>query len=125
MFALYPMCGKIAATIDDYEHGFRRDRVGDGSAGILYVDDSGRYADFHSLRHSTGSLLAASGVHPKIIQSIMRHSDINLTMSRYTHIFRGQESEAVAKLPNLGLPSEEKQNAIAMGTEGKNDLAPN
>jgi len=105
MFALYPMCGKIAATIDDYEHGFRRDRVGDGSAGILYVDDSGRYADFHSLRHSTGSLLAASGVHPKIIQSIMRHSDINLTMSRYTHIFRGQESEAVAKLPNLGLLS--------------------
>jgi len=54
-----------------------------------YVDDAGRYADFHALRHSTGSLLAASGVHPKVVQSIMRHSDINLTMSRYTHIFRG------------------------------------
>jgi len=91
-------------------------------AGIPYVDDAGRYADFHSLRHSTGSLLAAAGVHPKVIQSIMRHSDINLTMSRYTHIFRGQESEAVAKLPDLGLPSNEKQKAIATGTEGKNDL---
>lgn len=58
-------------------------------AGIDYVDDAGRYADFHSLRHTTGSLLAASGVHPKVAQSIMRHADINLTMSRYTHIFRG------------------------------------
>ena len=49
----------------------------------------------------------------------MRHSDINLTMSRYTHIFRGQESEAVAKLPDLSLPSSEQQKAIATGTDGK------
>jgi len=78
---------------------------------IPYVDDAGRYCDFHSLRHSTGSLLAASGAHPKVVQSIMRHSDINLTMSRYTHIFRGQESEAVAGLPDLSLPSSKTQKA--------------
>jgi len=94
-------------------------------AGIPYVDDSGRYADFHSLRHTTGSLLAASGVHPKVAQSIMRHADINLTMSRYTHIFRGQESEAVKSLPDLALPSKEQQKAIATGTDGKSDLAQN
>ncbi len=82
-----------------------------GAVGIPYVDDAGRYADFHALRHSTGSLLAASGAHPKVIQSIMRHSDINMTMSRYTHIFRGQESEAVAGLPDLSLPSRGKQKA--------------
>ncbi len=86
-------------------------------AGIPYVDDSGRYADFHSLRHSTGSLLAAAGVHPKVIQSIMRHSDINLTMSRYTHIFRGQESEAVAKLPDLSFSNKQNQNPLATGTD--------
>ena len=88
-------------------------------AKIPYVDDAGRYADFHSLRHSTGSLLAASGAHPKVVQSIMRHSDINMTMSRYTHIFRGQESEAVAGLPDLSLPSKEKQKAVATGTDNK------
>ena len=86
---------------------------------IPYVDDAGRYADFHALRHSTGSLLAASGVHPKVIQSIMRHSDINLTMSRYTHIFRGQESEAVAGMPDLSLPSKGAQKAVATGTDNK------
>ena len=87
------------------------------AASIPYVDDAGRFADFHSLRHSTGSLLAAAGVHPKVIQAIMRHSDINLTMSRYTHLFRGQESEAVAKLPDLSLPSKKKQRVVATGTD--------
>ena len=86
-------------------------------AGIPYVDDSGRYADFHSLRHSTGSLLAASGVHPKVAQSIMRHSDINLTMSLYTHTLRGQESEAVGHLPDLSQPSKGSQKLT--GTDGQ------
>ena len=57
-------------------------------AGLRYIDAAGRYADFHSLRHTCGSLLAASGVHPKVAQSIMRHSTIDLTMSRYTHVRR-------------------------------------
>ena len=58
------------------------------------------------------------------MQSIMRHSDINLTMSRYTHLFRGQESEAIAKLPDLSLPSKKKQSAVATGTDNvtANDL---
>jgi integrase len=87
-------------------------------AGIEYVDESGRYADFHSLRHTTGSLLAASGVHPKTAQSIMRHSDINLTMSRYTHTLAGQEAQAVASLPDFSSPSKQAQRAT--GTDGKN-----
>ncbi len=92
-------------------------------AGIPYILD-GLYFDFHSLRHQTGTLLAASGVHPKVAQKIMRHSDINLTMSRYTHIFSGQESEAIAKLPDFSEPSKQKQRAISTGTDGvvKSDL---
>ena len=84
-------------------------------AGIEYQDDSGRFVDFHALRHTAGSLLAASGVHPKVAQSIMRHSDINLTMSRYSHVFSGQESEAVAKLPDFSMVGQ--QQAKATGTD--------
>jgi integrase len=79
-------------------------------AGIDYKDNSGRYFDFHALRRETGTLLAAAGVHPKVAQSIMRHSDINLTMSLYTHTLRGQESEAVAKLPDLSQPSKQQKS---------------
>jgi hypothetical protein len=85
-------------------------------AGIDYIDDSGRVFDFHALRGKCANLLAASGVHPKVAQSIMRHCDINLTMSRYTHVLRGQESEAVAKLPDLSLPSSKQHKAVATGT---------
>ena len=68
---------------------------------IPYVLD-GLYFDFHALRHQAGTLLAASGVHPKVAQSIMRHSDINLTMSLYTHTLHGQESQAVEKSHGQG-----------------------
>ena len=53
-----------------------------------------------------------------INQSIMRHSDINLTMGIYTHTLKGQESEAVESLPDLSLPSSQSQKAT--GTDGKN-----
>jgi len=67
--------------------------------------------DFHSLRHTCGSLLVASGVHPKVAQTIMRHSDINLTMSLYSHTYREQEADAVAKLPDLTPPDDQRQRA--------------
>jgi len=85
-------------------------------AGIPYVVD-GFYFDFHALRHQTGTLLAASGVHPKVAQTIMRHADINLTLSRYTHTLTGQEAEAVAGLPDLGAPQHRKN--AATGTDGR------
>jgi hypothetical protein len=90
--------------------------------GIPYVDQTERYADFHALRHTTGTWLAANGVHPKVAQAIMRHSDINLTMARYTHTLRGQEAEAVKSLPDLSLPKD--QAVRATGTDGREELTP-
>jgi len=83
---------------------------------VLLRCGRGRYADFHGLRHTCGSLLAASGAHPKVAQSIMRHSSIELTMQRYTHVFAGQEADAVAALPSLDA-SPIKQRARATGTD--------
>mgnify|MGYP002625662359 FL=1 len=39
-----------------------------------------------------------TGVHPKAVQSVMRHSTIILTMDTYGHLFPGQEADAVARL---------------------------
>ncbi|MFC1762937.1 tyrosine-type recombinase/integrase [Planctomycetota bacterium] len=81
-------------------------------------------ADFHSLRHTAGSLLAATGAHPKVAQSIMRHSDINLTMSLYTHTLRGQEAQAIENLPDLSL-TDSKENQKATGTDDRAASASN
>jgi len=80
-------------------------------AGIEYVDDSGRVFDFHALRGQCASLLAASGAHPKTAQTILRHSDVNLTLNAYTHTLRGQESEAVENLPDLSFAGGQSQRA--------------
>ena len=92
------------------------------NAGIAYKDDTGCYFDFHALRHEIGTLLAATKVHPKVAQSIMRHNDTNLTMGIYTHTLTGQKSEAVAKLPGLSLTGN-RQNGIATGTDDKGGSA--
>jgi len=86
------------------------------AAGIPYIQD-GLYFDFHALRHQTVTLLASAGVHPKVAQAIMRHSDINLTLSRYTHTLTGQEAKAIESLPDLSAPIDQQQ--VATGTDNR------
>ena len=42
-----------------------------------------------------------SGAHPKVIQSVMRHSSITLTMDAYGHLAPGEEADAVARMRDL------------------------
>ena len=44
------------------------------SSMLAYRDHAGLVADFHSLRHTFISNLARAGVHPKLAQSLARHS---------------------------------------------------
>ena len=64
-------------------------------------DHAGRKADFHALRHTFITNLAAGNVHPKTAQALARHSTITLTMDRYTHSMRDDEAEALDVLPDL------------------------
>lgn len=68
---------------------------------IPYEDELGEVADFHSLRHSFITNLASSGVYPKTVQALARHSTIKLTMDRYAHVIIDQQMEAVENLPSL------------------------
>jgi len=70
-------------------------------AGIEYVDDAGRYCDFHSLRHTFISHLALAGVHPAVCQKLARHKDIQTTMKFYTHILHSSGVEGIEALENL------------------------
>ena len=90
------------------------------NAGVDYQDEAGRVFDFHSLRGQCSSLLTASGVHPKVAQTIMRHKDINLTMNTYTHVLRGGEARALEQLPDFSFSAiESEQQAVMTGTDDK------
>ncbi len=41
---------------------------------------------FHDLRHSVAILLLARGVHPRVVQEILGHSQIGITMDIYSHV---------------------------------------
>lgn len=64
-------------------------------AGIEYQDDKGRYADFHALRKSAGTMLGVAGVPVRVRQLFMRHGDIRLTMSVYDDAAFSDMEEAV------------------------------
>jgi integrase len=85
-----------AARHDPEEHE-RREQ----SDFLVDVNHESEVLDFHSLRHTCGAWLAMSGVHPKVVQTVMRHSSITLTMDTYGHLFPGQEADAVGRLPSM------------------------
>jgi integrase len=71
------------------------------SSFLAYRDAAGLVAVFHALGHTFITLLARSGVSPKLAQSLARHSDINLTMSRYTHVAVQDQAAALGALPGI------------------------
>jgi integrase len=76
-------------------------RIDLAAAGVAYkveTPDGPRYADFHALRHSYLSALAAAGVGVKELQELARHSDPRLTLGVYTHARPAALGESVARL---------------------------
>lgn len=70
------------------------------AAGIPYQDSNGKYADFHSLRHTFITRAWTSGATPDVIRALARHCDINLTL-RYTHTTHAAQADAMQRLPSL------------------------
>jgi integrase len=77
-------------------------------AGIPYLDEQGRQADFHALRMSYNMLLARKGVPPGVAMQLMRHTDIRLTTKVYTDVKLLDLQGAVEKLPTLRRPDKRK-----------------
>jgi integrase len=44
---------------------------------------------FHDLRHICATLLFSQGVHPKYVQELLGHANINITLDRYSYIIPG------------------------------------
>lgn len=56
---------------------------------------------FHDLRHSTATLFLSKGVHPKIVQEILGHSAIDITMDIYSHVLPNIQRDAMGKLDDF------------------------
>ena len=56
---------------------------------------------FHDLRHTSATLLLAAGVHPKVVQERLGHSQIGLTLDTYSHVVPSMQVEAAQKMDDL------------------------
>ena len=84
-------------------------------AGIELEDSAGRVVDFHSLRHTTATLLSKAGVSPRVAQAILRHADIKTTMRTYTHLELIDRVGAVEALPSFDVDVTEVAVAVPVG----------
>jgi integrase len=50
---------------------------------------------FHDLRHTCATLLLGEGVHPKIVQELLGHASIRLTLDTYSHYLPDMQEKAV------------------------------
>ncbi len=55
----------------------------------------------HDLRHTCASLLLAQGIHPKVVQETLGHSQISLTLDTYSHLIPGMGEEAAKKMDEI------------------------
>lgn len=50
---------------------------------------------FHDLRHTFATLFLSNGTHPKIVQEMLGHANISITMDTYSHVLPNMQEEAV------------------------------
>jgi len=82
-------------------------------AGIPLVNDYGEHADLHALRVTFGTRLALAGVPPAVLQRLMRHSTIELTMRYYTKLGTDDlESHGIDLLPGLEAGPDHEQKSV-------------
>jgi hypothetical protein len=58
----------------------------------------------HDLRHTCASILVGQGVHLKVIQDVLGHSQITLTADTYSHVAPAQRREAAATMEAVLVP---------------------
>ncbi len=56
---------------------------------------------FHDLRHSAATILLSMGIHPKVVQELLGHSTINMTMDTYSHVIPSMQQDAMNKWDDL------------------------
>ncbi len=53
---------------------------------------------FHDLRHTCATLLLVKGVHAKLVQELLGHSTISITLDTYSHVLPGMGDAAAGAM---------------------------
>ena len=69
------------------------------SVTLILLERAGLHrVRFHDLRHSAATLLLSLGVHSKVVQELLGHSQISVTLDTYSHILPDMQRDAMTEL---------------------------
>jgi integrase len=60
-----------------------------------------RRVRFHDLRHTAATLMLEADVHPKVVQEVLGHSSISVTLDTYSHVAPSLQRDAATRLEVL------------------------
>ena len=53
---------------------------------------------FDDLRHTCATLLLSRGHHPKLVQELLGHASVAMTLDRYSHVLPGMGDQTAAAM---------------------------
>jgi integrase len=60
-----------------------------------------RQARFHDLRHTFATIHLSLGTHPKLVQEMLGHSTIALTLDVYSHVTPAMHDDAAERMERI------------------------
>ncbi|MCL2078190.1 MAG: site-specific integrase [Oscillospiraceae bacterium] len=111
-------CSNVGSIIEPRRVCTTMDKIAD-KAGLEHFT-------FHALRHTFATRMLEANVPAKVVQDILGHADVTLTLNTYSHVIGTTAHEQIAKINDLFATAEEKppkpsiQNRIAKSKEQGN-----
>ncbi len=56
---------------------------------------------FHDLRHTCATLMLCGGIHPKVVQELLGHASVTVTLDTYSHVLATMQGEAAGKMDSI------------------------
>jgi len=78
----------------------------------------------HDLRHSAATIMLAMGIHPKVVQEILGHSSIAITMDLYSHVLLSVQQDAASRVDDVLKHSlrRDVKNDVKPAENGKSEV---
>jgi site-specific recombinase XerD len=86
-------CSAVGTPVDpaNARHQFYRALQVSGVAAIRV----------HDLRHTAATIMLQQGIHPRVVQEMLGHTNISMTLGIYSHVIPTMHRDAVDKLDEL------------------------
>lgn len=104
--ALQQLSNQTDNSRDEYIFAFSDSQPINPEAVLKFIKRIGTkldmpYLTVHMFRHTAASLLLEAGENPKIVQELLGHSSIGITMDVYSHVIPGMKAQAINRLTNI------------------------